>query len=147
MRLFIPPVLFLSLFLLMIGLDRYYPMQEIIAKPYHYIGILPLLIGFLMTTQTARLIKKRDTQISPFGKPRKLIIDGWFKISRNPIYLGFTLSLLGIWLLLGSLTPIIGYLLFPLITNFSYIPMEEKNMEEVFGADYLQYKTRVRRWI
>ena len=112
-------------------------MQEIIAKPYHYIGIIPLLIGFLMTTQTARLIKKRDTQISPFGKPRKLIIDGWFKISRNPIYLGFTLGLLGIWLLLGSLTPIIGCLLFPLITNFSYIPMEEKNMEEVFGADYV----------
>lgn len=131
----------------MFGLNRYFPVREILPNPYNYLGTIPFLLGFVMTTQTARLIKKRDTQISPYGKPRKLLVEGWFKFSRNPIYLGFTLSLIGIWWWLGGLSPIIGVLVFLVAISLKFIPMEEQNMETVFGADYIAYKSKVRKWI
>ncbi len=131
----------------MYGLNRYFPIRAMLSNPYNYLGIIPFLLGAIMTTQTARLIKKRDTHISPYGKPRKLLVEGWFKISRNPIYLGFILSLIGIWLYLGSWSPILGVLLFMTIIHFRFIPMEERNMETAFGADYLDYQSKVRKWI
>lgn len=146
-KLFIPPIIFLTCIFLMFGLNRYFPIREMLSTPYNYLGILPFLLGFIMTTQTARLIKKRDTQISPYGTPRKLLIEGWFKFSRNPIYLGFILSLIGIWFWLGSWSPMMGVLLFMTIIHFKFIPMEERNMKAVFGKDYLQYKSKVRKWI
>ena len=118
-----------------------------LSSPYNYLGAIPFLLGLIMTTQTARLIRKRDTQISPYGKPRKLLVEGWFKISRNPIYLGFTLSLIGIWWWMGGWSPILGVLLFITVIHLKFIPMEEQNMEMAFGADYLAYKTKVRKWI
>ena len=131
----------------MFGLNRYFPIRDMLSSPYNYLGAIPFLLGLIMTTQTARLIRKRDTQISPYGKPRKLLVEGWFKISRNPIYLGFTLSLIGIWWWMGGWSPILGVLLFITVIHLKFIPMEEQNMEMAFGADYLAYKTKVRKWI
>ena len=146
-KLFIPPLIFLTCILLMFGLNRFIPIRGMLSNPYNYLGAIPFLLGVIMTTQTAKLIKKRDTQISPYGKPRKLLTEGWFKFSRNPIYLGFILSLIGIWFWLGSWSPIIGVFLFMIIINLRFIPMEERNMETVFGSEYLQYKSKVRKWI
>jgi protein-S-isoprenylcysteine O-methyltransferase Ste14 len=76
-----------------------------------------------------------------------MVTNGLFKFNRNPIYLGFLISLLRVWVLLGTVFPIIGCLLFILITNFWYISCEEKEMEKQFGAEYREYKSRVDRWI
>ncbi|WP_442974493.1 methyltransferase family protein [Salegentibacter sp. T436] len=63
------------------------------------------------------------------------------------MYLGFLISLLGVWVLLGTLIPILVCVLFILVTNYWYISFEEKEMEKQFGAEYRAYKSKVNRWI
>jgi len=100
-----------------------------------------------MTIKVRKLFDKTDTEIHTFKRPRKLVTSGLFKISRNPIYLGFTISLLGVWVLLGTILPIVGCLIFIIVTNKYYIPYEENAMEKIFGTAYIDYKSKVRRWI
>ena len=100
-----------------------------------------------MITSIGKRFRSVKTEIHTFKKPKKLITDGLFQYTRNPIYLGFTIALLGIAILLGRATTFIPALAFFLITNFWYIPFEEKNMVAIFGQDYLFYKRKIRRWI
>lgn len=76
-----------------------------------------------------------------------MVTHGLFKYSRNPIYLGFSISLAGVIIVLGAISPIVVLVLFIAITNTWYIPFEEQNMEALFGEAYLNYKRTTRRWI
>lgn len=143
----IPPILFLFCIISMIGLNYLVPIQQWIATPYNLIGIIILVIGLFMVISTSKRFRKVKTQIHTFKKPNKLVKDGLFQVSRNPIYLGFMTALLGIAILLGSAAAFIPACIFFLIANFWYIPFEEKNMETIFGQDYRFYKRNVRRWL
>jgi len=100
-----------------------------------------------MVIDTGKYFRKMKTQIHTFKKPKKLITNGLFQYTRNPIYLGFSLFLLGIAILLGSVSSFIPVIGFFLVANFWYIPFEEKNMKMVFGQSYLFYCRGVRRWL
>lgn len=91
--------------------------------------------------------QRMGTNVKTFNEPGKLITDGWFRFTRNPMYLGFLLILLGAWLLFGTATPVVGPLAFGIIANFWYVPFEERAMQAKFGAAYLAYQQRVRRWL
>ena len=147
MKIIIPPFLFLFCVIAMVYLSYFYPIQHWIKFPLNLIGILFLGIGFFMVTTIGKRFRRVKTEIHTFKKPKKLVTNGLFQYTRNPIYLGFTMALLGIAILLGSATAFIPVLVFFLITNFWYIPFEEKNMVAIFGQDYLFYKRKVRRWI
>ena len=90
---------------------------------------------------------KKKTSIKPFETPSAFITSGPFKLSRNPIYLGMTITLFGVETALGSLSPYIFPVIFVIIINGLIIPAEEKDLENKFGEKYLDYKTKVRRWI
>jgi protein-S-isoprenylcysteine O-methyltransferase Ste14 len=63
------------------------------------------------------------------------------------MYLGFVLFIIGVWLLLGSLSSAFAALLFVMLLDRYYIPFEEAVLQEKFGESYLKYKKCVRRWI
>lgn len=147
MKKLIPPILFLICIVGMVLVRNIITIKKIIPEPYNYIGVVFIAIGLIFTIKVRKQFDKTDTEIHTFKKPRKLVTTGLFKVSRNPIYLGFTISLLGVWMLLGTLLPILGCLLFILITNYWYIPHEERIMEKTFGLEYEIYKSKVRRWI
>ena len=77
----------------------------------------------------------------------KLVTDGFFKITRNPMYLGMLLFLLGLSIYNGL---IVGLIFLPLfvgyITYFQIIP-EEDAMLEILGEEFKVYMKKVRRWI
>ena len=87
------------------------------------------------------------TEIHTFKMPRQLLTSGMFNISRNPIYLGFSIALLGAALRLGTITALLQMALFIFIANSWYIPFEERNLEQVFGEDFRRYSRKVRRWL
>ncbi len=147
MKKLIPPFLFLICIILMVLIRNVIVIEKIIPQPYNYLGIILLLLGIVMTIKVRKLFNKIETEIHTFKKPRKLVTNGLFKFSRNPIYLGFLISLLGVWVLLGTLIPILVCVLFILVTNYWYISFEEKEMEKQFGAEYRAYKSKVNRWI
>ena len=84
----------------------------------------------------------------PGNKPTTAIVRvGPYRISRNPIYVAFSLLQLGIAAWVNSLW-LIGTLIVAIaLMSMLVIPREERYLERKFGAEYLDYKGRVRRWI
>ncbi len=147
MRIVIPPYLFLVCVILMIILRLTIVLVMIIPTPFNYFGILLMILGLAITIQVSRTFERINTEIHTFKTPKRMITSGLFRVSRNPIYLGFVISLIGLWIFLGSLFPLLGCIAFIILCDKWYIPFEEENLEHLFGKDYLIYKTKVRRWI
>ncbi|MBL7663318.1 isoprenylcysteine carboxylmethyltransferase family protein [bacterium] len=110
-------------------------------------GLLLILFGFVLVIYCASLFRKHETPLRPFKESTALITSGPFKYSRNPIYLGMAIILIGIALLLGSLIPFLIVLGFFLIIHNQYVLREEIFMEKIFGEKFSLYKRSVRRWI
>ena len=107
------------------------------------------LLGFGILFSAARSFKKHKTTINPIKieTASSLVVSGIFNYSRNPMYLGMALILLGLSLkfnLIGGLIFTALFILF--ITNFQIKP-EEKAMQKIFGEEFLSYKNKVRRWL
>ena len=147
MKKLIPPFLFLICIIIMVAVRNLFVIKEIISKPFNYAGIVLIIFGVSITIIVRKGFEKIDTEIHTFKNPRKLVTDGFFKFSRKPSYLGFTISLIGVWVLLVTILPIIGVLIFIVITNNYYIRYEEKIMVKTFGNEYKKYKSKVRKWI
>ena len=79
--------------------------------------------------------------------PNFFVTSGPFKLSRHPMYLGMMSILLGVAIFLGSLITFSFPIIFIMIMEKRFIPLEEKNLEKKFGNQYVDYKKRVRRWI
>ena len=107
------------------------------------------LLGFGILFSAALSFKEHKTTINPIKieTASSLVVSGIFNYSRNPMYLGMALILLGLSLkfnLIGGLIFTTLFILF--ITNFQIKP-EEKAMQKIFGEEFLSYKNRVRRWL
>jgi protein-S-isoprenylcysteine O-methyltransferase Ste14 len=123
------------------------PIKYILILPLNLIGLLPLVFGIWINISADRAFKKSNTTVKPFEKSNTLIQDGVFRISRNPMYLGFVAILLGISLLLRSLSPYIVVLVFAILMELIFIRSEEKMLLDRFGDQWESYRTQVRKWI
>ena len=114
-----------------------------------YLGIFLLLSGFFFLVSDVRLFRKDKTTVNPLSPEQatKLVTDGIFKYSRNPMYLGMAVVLSSIAVFFNLLGGVILIALFcAYITKFQIIP-EEKAMIDLFSQDFDQYKQTTRRWI
>jgi len=143
----LPPVLFVIAASLMLLTHYCLPVLQFACAPYRWFGLPLLVAGLGIAERHKRLFHRVGTNINTFDEPGKLVTDGMFRVSRNPMYLGFVLALLGLSVILCSLTPLIIALSFIVITDRWYIAFEEKAMLRKFGEQYTTYKKRVRRWI
>jgi len=144
---FYPPVLFLASLVLMGALHYLLPLVRWLDWPWRGVGAVPLAGGLLMGLWAVGHFRRRDTTIIPFEQSSSLILEGPYRLSRNPIYLSMVLVLLGVWLLLGSLSPALVVLLFVWWISTRFIVKEEQYLETQFGRNYLEYKENVRRWV
>ena len=102
-------------------------------------------LGFVFWARM--LFVKAGTTVKPFHESSELVVMGPFGVTRNPMYLSMTVFLLGLAILLGSLTPFFVLPFFVWIINTRFIRVEESMLEQRFGDSYRAYKARVRRWI
>ena len=109
------------------------------------LGVIGLGSGIMGVAQ----FKKAQTTPNPqaLEKVSSLVTDGIYRYSRNPMYVGLVLILLG-WAL--YLSHFLAFVLVPVfmfyMTRFQIQP-EERMMERKFGKAYQSYLSRVRRWI
>ena len=143
----LPPVWFLLSIILMIGLHWWLPIKQLIEPPFTYGGIVAIVISILIVVACERIFRQKGTSNRPFEESSCLVNEGLFKYSRNPIYLGMVVFLIGLWLVLGSLSPLVVIPFFVGLIQSKFIKVEEKMLEEKFGEEYQEYKVRVRRWI
>ena len=146
-RKIIPPIyLFLALALMWL-LQRFFPVHQYIDRPFAYVGVIPVLFGIAMAAISAGMFVKVDTGLEPFDEATTLVTGGFYRITRNPMYMGMFLMLFGVALLLGSLSTLLPLILFVLVIRNNFVLGEERFLEAVFGQSYLDYKSEVRRWI
>ena len=142
----LPPHVAISSLIVVISLHYLFPTPSI-PKPFNYIGILFFAAGLLILFWSFGLFNKKDTPILPGQKPTALVIEGPYKFTRNPMYLGVTTALTGVAIYLGDLLAFLSPIIFFVFVSLRFIPREEKLMEFLFGKKYLTYKNKVRKWI
>ena len=142
-----PPTYLLTALALMLGLHFLFPLVKVIVSPYDLLGILLILSGVALNIWAANFFDKVETSIKPFEESSYLATEGLYKYSRNPMYFGMLMILIGTFIVLGSITPMLVIPVFMWIITKVFILAEEKALEERFGETYLKYKCKVRRWI
>lgn len=145
-KLFIPPVfvficcIFIVLFYFLV------PGCNLIPYPFNLCGVAVTITGFAFMGRSRDLFKKHQTTLF-IEKSSHLITEGVFSKTRNPMYIGMFLLLLGLGICFRNLFSILTAFGFILLINFTFILKEEKMMTETFGKSYLDYKRSVKRWI
>ena len=147
MKKVLPPGYFFLALMLMAALHLLIPGHRIIAFPWNLLGLLPLLSGIALDIFADRRFKRDSTTVKPHEESAVLVVDGFFRLSRNPMYLGMVLMLAGVAGLMGSLTPWLVVPAFAVLLDVLFIRAEERMLEEAFGDAYREYRKRVWRWI
>jgi protein-S-isoprenylcysteine O-methyltransferase Ste14 len=93
------------------------------------------------------LFRKLHTTVKPFEESAVLVTSGPYRLSRNPMYLGFVLILTGTAILLGSLTPFLVIPVYAALIDRVFIQAEERMLARKFGAEWQTYRGETRRWI
>ena len=122
---------------------------EIEIQYSSFFGIFLLLLGFFILISAVKLFRNDKTTVNPLSPEQatKLVTNGIFKLSRNPMYLGMAVILASVAVFFNIIGGIICMALFCLyITKFQIIP-EEKAMKDLFAQDFEQYMQATRRWI
>jgi len=116
--------------------------QNIVAGLISGLGLIVALAGIFA-------FKKLKTTVDPRypQKARKLVIVGIYKYSRNPMYLGMLLAIIGFVISLGSLPGILIIIFFVIFITKYQIQPEEIALQQKFGDDYISYSKNVRRWM
>ena len=112
-------------------------------------GSIIIIFGIIIILSAIGLFKRYKTTITPLKpfKATKLITDGIYKFSRNPMYLGLLLVLSGVSIILNPIGGLFLIPLFILYLNLFQIIPEENAMVDLFKDEFLEYKENVRRWI
>lgn len=143
----LPPFYVFGAILGMLALHFYFPVAIIFPMLIQNVGLLLIAAGASLILISAREFKRRETNIVPFKPATELVTSGPFRFSRNPMYLGMFVILFGVWLGLGTLSPVIFIPAIITIIRQLFVLREEPMMRETFGERYLEYCRQVRRWI
>ena len=116
---------------------------------HHALGILLVIVGIALGVVGAITFRRAKTTVNPTkpGEASSLVTSGIYRLSRNPMYVGLLVVLIG-WAL--WLSNPLAFLFLPFfvayMTRFQIIP-EERVLSAKFGAEYAVYKQSVRRWL
>lgn len=143
----LPPTYLLLAIVLSVVFHFLLPVAHVISFPWKLLGLLPFSLGIALNIIADRTFKQLSTTIKPYEPSTALVTDGPFKFSRHPMYIGATLILLGLAIFLGSLMPFTIVIIFPILMDRIFVPVEEKMLEESFGEAWMTYKKKIRRWL
>ena len=142
-----PPQLLLFAIISMVFLGLLLPCARLVDPAWRLLALPPLAAGIALNLFADRAFKVAKTTVKPLLPSTSLVTGGVFRLTRNPMYLGFVLLLLSLWLALGALSPGLSVVLFALLIDRYFVRPEEKKLAATFGDAYPTYRQRVRRWI
>lgn len=144
---FPPPAIFVLLIFAGAGLDYLWPVSIGVPDSFEPAGIAITLFGVAVAILVNGTFKRVGTAIEPWKPTTSLITSGFYRWSRNPIYVGFCLFNIGIGISTDSLWILLTFIPGAVLVYYIAIAREEVYLEQKFGQEYLDYKARVRRWI
>ena len=142
-----PPVLLLIHIFIAFLLNWLLPLPLGFPKVLEWVGYALAVIGFGLAASAVSQFMRAHTTLDPHGSVTKIITSGPYRVSRNPIYLGFVCLLIGFSFIFKNywgliLAPVLMILLYQLV-----IQCEEAYLARKFGEAYSSYKSHVRRWL
>ena len=143
----IPPPIVTLIFIFLIAFSNR------IVEPFSFefqmpLGVAIIICGLAVLILAVRVFKQLETTINPMqpSQASKLATTGPFKFTRNPMYLGMSIMLIGFGVIFGAKLTVCLLALFVFyITIFQIMP-EERAMEQKFD-DWEDYSAKVRRWL
>jgi protein-S-isoprenylcysteine O-methyltransferase Ste14 len=144
-----PPLLALALALAMWLTSLLYESMQIPLAARLGIALALVAIGQTSSISGMLSFRRARTTVNPF-RPQaasSLVTTGIYRYTRNPMYVGLLLTLLGWAAFLASLHALPWLVVFVLYMNRFQIAPEERVLSSLFGDAYAEYRARVRRWL
>jgi protein-S-isoprenylcysteine O-methyltransferase Ste14 len=130
------------------SLNNTFHLPQFTSPLLQAIGLLLLLSGLaLIFTVTYLFFTVGKGTPVPIEPPKKFVVSGIYKYSRNPMFVGNTLVLLGLSLIFGHLLLYLYTLLAFLIFHIGVVIYEEPGLRKRFGESYINYCKKVPRWL
>lgn len=143
-----PPIAWALAFVLGVAIDWFYPLRFVPAPmPRVWTGAAVFGGGLALAIWAIRTFRAAGTQIQTNQPTTAIVATGPYRFSRNPIYTGMFLGLIGLAAGFDSLWILAMLIPFYLVIRYGVVAREEAYLERKFGSAYLGYKTRVRRWL
>lgn len=144
-----PPVVALVFALAMWWISSISPIIDISFILRIVTSMVILTAGLFFCIAGVVSFRHAKTTVNPL-KPHaasSLVVSGVYRISRNPMYVGFALFLISLAVFLSSPFSIIGVIVFVLYMNKFQIKPEEKALRKIFSTDFTVYILKIRRWL
>ena len=143
-----PPVWALVYVLFVVAISWWLEWPRMPGFPLPQLGFILATVPWILPVWAIIVFRREDTEVNPTSPSnRKLITDGPYRFTRNPMYLGLVIVTLGIAVWVGAWPMFLAPIAIFATTNWGHIPYEEAKMRRQFGATYDGYVGRVRRWV
>ncbi len=120
------------------------------APSWRWIAALPSALGFAVAIRCIWDFGHTGHGTpAPFAPPQRLVVVGFYRYVRNPMYVGFFTGWIGLWIIFGraNLSVIVAAVAGVLAVALFVRLYEEPHLRTIFGADYEEYCRNVRRWL
>ncbi len=145
-----PPLIYAVPLIIGLILHVLFPVRLVRSLPRMARAVLGgSLLGSALTIATLafRTMRRAGTNVDPSQPATALVVEGPFKLTRNPLYLSLALLYSGITILVNTLWAALLLPVILVVMRKGVIDREERYLERKFGEQYLRYKANVRRWI
>lgn len=142
-----PPRIAMTLLLLAAALQLLIPVAWVTVPASLAAGALIAALGFGIMLRAWWLFRKHQTPICPAAATTTLLTHDVYSLTRNPMYLGIVLMLLGTAIAAGGVLFYAAALTFYLIIDYAFCPYEEAKLARTFGNAFNRYRNRARRWL
>ena len=141
-----PPIIFVIALAAGVAIHWVWPMS---ARPasWGFLGIGVSVLAIALIEWASFTFRRSGTNVVPWKPAMTVVSRGPYALSRNPISVGFALFQVGLGLWTNRLAVVLMVVPAVIVTGVVVIRREERYLERKFGAAYLEYKTRVRRWV
>jgi protein-S-isoprenylcysteine O-methyltransferase Ste14 len=142
-----PPLIYVFFFVIGMFLPRVWSIGILSPPIGHVVGSVFIVAGIALIAWSAQTFRLAKTSVIPVRPTTAVVTYGPYRFTRNPMYVALSLLYLGAAFWLNLVWPLLLLPVVLLVVDSYVIAREEKYLERKFGGEYLQYKSRVRRWI
>lgn len=144
----IPPVIFLAALIVAAILQWLIPIRIPLPDAWRWtVGLLLFVLPFAVVPSLFAAFHRAGSEYDVRFVPKGLVTSGAFRYSRNPGYVAALVSCVGLAVLFANPWVIVCLIPATVLVHYRVVLREEAILERAFGAEYLQYKQRVRRWL